>query len=809
MRTLIQDLRYGLRVLRKAPGITAIAVLALGLGVGANTAIFSLSNVLIYRPLLVPELDRLVVVQAVKKGSDSSQDISAPDLLDWRSEAQTVEHLAGIEGVLLNLSGGGEPLTVDAARVSPALFDAFGARPALGRTFLRDEEEKGRDHVVILSHAFWESRYGAESGILRRTLKLEGEDYQVVGVMPKDFEYPRGAQVLVPAAFGNREKSAHASFPIFAIARLKAGYSKAQADAEFRMLALRSERKYPESHAERSARVNLLREFVYGDEAKPFLRMLSGAVLFVLLIACANVASLQFVRVSQRSREVSLRGALGAGRARLMRQFLTESVLLGILGAMAGLACAHWGTYLLRANMPASAERYIPGWSRLGLDWHTLAYAVIVAVASGALAGLAPAWLAPRAGLAEGLKEGGRGTPGGRSRQRIRGMLVVAEIVLAVVLLIGAGLMVNGVQHLVEPVPDIRPEKALTMRISLPESRYPRAEQQARFQDQVLRAFASMPGVESATLATGLPYASYGGGTTFTIEGGPAPRPGAEPNGQLQAVSAGYFQNLRIHLRNGRLFDERDGEGAPRVAIVSERLARRYFAGQDPIGRRLRTASADSENAWFTIVGVVADIRSDPWDHNIDPVIYRPFRQAPQGSAQFLLRTAGDPNGLAAAARAQIARIDPNQPVRDVKTYRTAMDDRLVGLRYVASMMAVFGVMALLLAAVGVYGVMSYSVAERVHEIGLRRALGAQNRDVVWMVGRVGLLLTLCGLALGVTAAFGLAGLLENLVLGVGAYDPVSFAAGILLLGAAAMLACYVPVRRALSVDPMVALRTE
>lgn len=809
MRTLIQDLRYGLRVLRKAPGVTAIAVLALGLGVGANTAIFSLSEVLIYRPLLVPELDRLVVIQAVKKGSDASQDISAPDLLDWRGEARTVEHLSGVERLLLNISGDGEPLAVDAARVSPALFDALGARPELGRTFLRDEEEKGRDHVLILSHAFWEARFGANPDILRRTLKLEGEDYQVVGVMPKDFEYPRGAQVLVPAAFSNREKSAHASFPITALARLKAGFSLAQADAEFRMLAQRSERKYPDSHAGRSARVNLLREFLYGDEAKPFMRMLSGAVLFVLLIACANVASLQFVRVSQRSREVALRNALGAGRARLMRQFLTESVLLGILGALASLACAYWGTYLLRVNLPASVERYMAGWSRLGLDWRALAYAIGAALASGALAGLAPAWLASRTGLAEGLKEGGRGTPGGRSRQRIRGMLVVTEIVLAVVLLIGAGLMVNGVQHLVEPGPDIHPENVLTMRMNLPESRYPRAEQQARFQEEVLRAFAALPGVESAALATALPYAGYGGDSTFTIEGGPASRPGAEPSGQLQAVSADYFRNLRIRLQNGRPFDERDGEGAPRVAIVSEHLARRYFTGQDPIGRRLRIGPADSDNPWFTIVGVVADIRSDPWDHNIDPVIYRPFRQAPLGSAQFLLRTGGDPLGLAAAARAEVARIDPNQPVRDIKTYRTAMDDRLVGLRYVASMMAVFGVLALLLAAVGVYGVTSYSVAERVHEIGLRRALGAQNRDVVWMVGRVGLLLTLCGLALGVTAAFGLAGLLENLVLGVGAYDPVSFAAGILLLGAAAMLACYVPVRRALSVDPMVALRTE
>jgi putative ABC transport system permease protein len=356
------------------------------------------------------------------------------------------------------------------------------------------------------------------------------------------------------------------------------------------MLARRSERKYPQSHAERSARVNLLREFINGDEAKPFMRMLSGAVLFVLLIACANVASLQFVRVSQRTREVAVRNALGAGRSRLMGQFLTESALLGLLGALAGLACARWGTYLLRANLPASVAEYVPGWSRLGLDWHALAYAIAISVASAALAGIAPAWLASKTDLVEGLKEGGRGTSGGRSRQRVRGMLVVTEIVLALVLLIGAGLMVNGVQHLVEPGPNIHPESVLTIRINLPESRYPQREQQARFQDEVLRAFASLPGVESAALVTALPYAGSGDGATFTIEGRPAPQPGTEPSGQLQAVSAGYFQNLRIQLRNGRLFDDRDGDGAPRVAIVSQRLARRYFTGQEPVGRRRASA---------------------------------------------------------------------------------------------------------------------------------------------------------------------------------------------------------------------------
>jgi putative ABC transport system permease protein len=804
MRNFVRDVRYGLRVLRKSPGSAAIAVLALGLGAGVNTAVFSLADVLIYRPLLVADLDRLVVVQAMRKGSAASQPLSVPDLLDWRAESRTVENLAGVQWLTMNLSGT-EPATLDAARVSPALFSALGAKAELGRTFLPEEEQKGRDRVVVLSHALWESRFGASPDILRRTIKLEGEDYQIVGVMPKDFEYPQGAQILVPASIGNQEKSADASFEIEATGRLRPGVSLEQANAEFQTLARRSEQKYPGSHAGRSARVNLLREYVNGDEAKPFMQMLRGAVLFVLLIACANVAGLQFARISLRKREIAVRSAMGAGRARLMGQFLTESAIVGLAGALAGVACAQWGTYVLRAALPAEVARYVPGWSRLGVEWHALAYAIVISVAGGVLAGVAPAWVASRSGLAEGLNEG-RGMPGSRGRQRVRSALVVAEIVLAVVLLIGAGLMVSGVRNLAEPAAGIQADHMLLLRIDLPVARYGRPEQRTRFQEAALDGFRSLAGAESVALASSLPYAGGANPTLFTIEGRPAPRAGTEPRGEQQAVSADYFRNLHIRLERGRLFDERDGEGAPAAVIVSECLAERYFAGGDPIGKRLRLGAGEP---WLTIVGVVADIRRDPWEHEIAPVIYQPFRQAPAQRALFLLRTAGDPRGLGAAARAVVARIDPDQPIRRVTTYRKAMDDRLVGLHYVASMMAVFGVIAMLLSAAGVYGVVAFSVAERRREIGLRVALGARGHDVVWMVGKWGLLLTGCGLALGVPAAFGLAGLLANLVFGVGAYDAVSFAAGIGVLCAASMLACYVPVRRALAVDPMVTLRAE
>jgi putative ABC transport system permease protein len=802
---MLHDLRYALRILRKSPGFTAIAVLALGLGVGVNTAVYSLTSVLIYRPLLVPDLDRLITVQATREGSNSSQDVSAPDLVDWRAESHTVENLAAVSRRILTLTGGGEPVSVVAGRVSPAFFDALGVKPSLGRAFLPAEEKPGNDRVLLLSHSLWQARYQADAAILGRTLKLNGEDYQVLGVMPRDFEYPPGVQLWVPAAFTNDERSAHASFSLELIGRLKSGASLAQADAEFRLLAQRSARKYPDSHAGRSARVALLREFVNGDEAKPFMRMLTGAVLFVLLIACANVAGLQFARISLRTREVAVRSAVGAARSRLIRQFLVESLLLGGLGALAGLAFAQWGTSILRGALPASVARYVPGWSRLAIDGHALIYAIVTALAAGIAAGIAPAWLASKASLLEGLREGGRGMSGGRARQRIRGILVVTEIVLAAVLLIGAGLMVSGVQNLTEPAPGIRPERALILRVSLPETRYPTAARQARFEDQLLLSLASLPGAESAALSSALPYASGSHPATFVIEGRPLPKPGTEPAAQRQAVSVDYFQNLRIRLLRGRLFDARDGETAPPVALISQHLARRYFAGENPIGQRLRIGQVP----WCTIIGVVADIRRDPWDHDIAPVIYRPFLQDPSPRVHFLVRAAGDPNGLVPAARAQLARLDPDQPVEDIKTYRKAIDDRLVGLRYVASMMAVFGALALLLSAVGVYGITAYSVSERTHEIGLRKALGAQDRAIVWMVARWGILLLGCGLALGVPAALGLASLLQNLVFGVGAYDPVSFISGILLLAVAAFAACYLPVRRALSVDPIVTLRAE
>lgn len=809
MRSLIQDARYGLRVLLKSPGLTAVATLALGLGVGVNTAVFSLADVLLYRPLLVPDLERLATVHATRKGSSEMLGVSLPDVLNWRAGASTMESLSTVSRLRLSLTGSGEPERLEAARVSPEFFRALGAQLAIGRPFLPQEEEKGRDHVVILTHSLWESRYGKNPEVLKRTIKLEGEEYQIVGVAPKDLEYPNGVQLWVPASFSVEQKSAHSIFSYSLIGRLKPGLSIEQANAEFQSLAQRSEREHPDSHANRSARVDLVRKVLMGPEVEPFMRMLTGAVLFVLLIACADVASLQFARLSGRTHEIAIRSAVGAGRGRLMRQFLMESALLAAVGAAAGIICGYWGTYVLRSSLPANVARYTPGWSRLGIEWHALFYALGVSAAAGIAAGVAPAWFASQTNLVDMLKAGGRGASGTRARRRIRSVLVASQIALTVVLLIGASLMVRGVQHLAEPGQDIHPESVLTLHLELPESRYQKPEQRVRFQEQLLAAFGALPGAGPAAFGSWLPYAVYGGGAPFTVEEQPPPRPGAEPTALLQVVGGAYFQNLRIGLERGRWFDQRDGEGAPEAAVISDHLARRYFPGEDPLGKHLRIGARHAPGKPAVIVGVVADIRLNPWDHDIEPVVYRPFRQAPDRFVHFFLRTTRDPHALMAAAREQVTRLDPDQPVRDIMTYAKVIDDNLVGLRYVATMMAVFGAIGLLLSAAGIYGVMAYSVSERTREIGLRMALGARATTVVWMLGRWGLTVTGVGLAVGVSAALGLANLLQNMLFGVGMYDPASFAGGVMVLLGAVMLACYVPARRALAVDPIVTLRTE
>jgi putative ABC transport system permease protein len=808
MSSLWQDLRYGIRIMRESPGFTLISILVLAIGIGFNTATYRVADALLYRPLLVPNLDRIVDIHGVRKGDNAIQPLAPADYLDWRAASRTVDHLSAVIWKKLNLTGAGEPEAFEAAAVTPGLFDALETKTALGRTFLPEDALKGQSHVVILSDAIWQSQFSRDPGVLDRRIKLEGIDYQVVGVMPRDFRYPPYAKMWIPLTPDEHDE---AGFYLRVIGRLRPGVSLRQANAEFKILADRSEQKYPKSHSDRSTQVGLLRDYITSDLTASYMRLTTWAVLFVLLIACANVANLQFARMSARSCEVAVRSALGAGRIRLLRQFLTESALAGLIGSFLGVIFASWYLDSTVASMPSEVAQYLPGFSRVGLNTRVLLYAVAAGIASGLIAGIIPAVFASRPNVFETLKEGGRSVSSGRTHHRMRSMLVTSEIVLTLVLIIGAGLMASGIRKVREPNANIYPEQILTMRVDLPEARYRGSVEWRRFQQQLLPALRSLPGVQSTAVVTALPYASWGGNDVpFTVEGRPEPKPGSEPGAIRQSVSPEYFQALRIPLKRGRFLDWRDGENSPPVAVISSAAAQRHFPGEDPVGKRIKDGPAGSVAPWVTIVGVAGDVRQDPTNRGLDPALYRPFTQCPASYFFFLLRTSGNPRALMKAVRAEVTKIDRDQPLGQLSSYEQRISEQLTPFNYLAKGMGAFGIIALLLSAVGVYGVMAYSVTERRHEIGMRIALGAGRRQVLWMVARWGLHLTISGVGIGLAASFGFASLIQRLIFGVGTYDFLSsFACGALLLGTATMLACFVPVLRAMKLDPMITLRSE
>jgi len=806
----MKTFRYTLRMLFKNPGVAIVAILALGFGIGANTAIYSLADILLFRPLLLPDLDRVVTVIGTQKSNKKSFDQIAPaDFLDFKRQTQTVDNLGALADATMNLTGDGEPERVSGARATASFFRALGGQPFLGRTFVDDEENPGADRVAVLTYSLWSGRFASDPGILKRSIQLEGQSYRVVGVMPKDFRYLPKTDLWIPLALTPTERSWREVNSLIIIGRLKKGSSLASANSEFESLAARISEQFPESHRTRTARVELLREYVSGNLVGDFTRMLLGCVAFVLLIACANVANLQFARVSLRSKEMAIRSALGAGRLRLVSQFLFESGLLGIFGAGVGLLLAYWGTDLMRSAIPPEVQRELPGWSRLGINAHVLWFTLAAAIVAGLLAGIVPAWLGSRTDLAETLKETGRGTSSGVRRHRIRSVLVVAQIVLALTLMVGAGLIAKGSRLVSDPAPGLDPAKALTMRLSLAESKYPKPNDVAAFQEKLLRSLQNVAGVGAAAIVSNLPYSGSSTGVNLTIEGHDARAAGIPAGALNQCISPGYFRALHLPMREGREFAESDGQDAAPVAIISRALATQYYSGGNPVGRRLKIGLPSSDSPWITIVGVVSDVRINPFDKSFRPALYRPYRQRAFRGFDVLIRTAGDPKSLMAAARAQVAAIDRDQPVYQLKTLEAVFNDQLSGFRFLAVLMGVFGVVALFLSSIGVYAVMAHSVNERTHEIGVRMALGARRKDVLWMVVRRGLVLTGIGILIGLPATLALARLLANVVFGVNEYDPATFGAGLIVLAAAAMLACYIPARRATRVDPMVTLRAE
>src|SRR5215207_5627965 len=804
MGTLLQDIRFGLRLLWKRPGFTAVALAVLALGVGANTAIFSVVNAVLLRPLPYPGAERVVAFDGVNlsKGINKSN-MSAPDFEDWKEQARSFEAMSLYTEGGSNLTGGTEPERVTTAWVGADFFRVIGVGAARGRALLPEDDRPGGSPAVVISHGLWQRRFGADPAAVGRRVELGGRSLEIVGVMPPDFDFPQRAQLWGPLQLDvAKEPRDNRSYSV--VGRLREGVPLETAQAELDAVAARLAQEYPVTNAGWGVDLDPLKDELVG-RLKATLFMLLAGVGLLLLIACANVANLLLARASGRRREVALRLALGAGRWRIARQMLTESVLLSLAGGALGAALSVWLTDLLVALAPADTPRL----SEASADWRVLLFAAGASVLTGVAFGLAPALQASRYDLNESLKEGGRGASGGRSRAR--SALVVAEVALSLLLLAGAGLLVKSFARLQAVDPGFDAEGVLTMRVSLPGARYKEPARKAEFYAALMERVQALPGVESASATLSLPLggSNYSVGRGFIREGRPE-TPEEADNAAYAVVTPDYFRALRIPLRAGRVFDERDDMESAKVVVINEAFARKAFAGEDALGQRIQIWR--DEKFPREIVGVVGDTKPQALDA-ADPALqmYVPHRQdGTWGGLSLVLRARGaEADPLVRGVREEVRALDRELPVYDVKTMGKVVADSTAYRRVAMFLMAGFACAALLLAGVGLYGVVSYTVAQRTHEIGVRLALGARGRDILGLVVRQGMLLTLAGLGLGLACAFALTRLIAGLLYGVSAADPAVYVVVSLLLAAVALLACLVPARRATKVDPMVALRYE
>jgi putative ABC transport system permease protein len=805
-----QDVRFGLRTLYKSPGFALTAVVTMSLGIGATTAIFSLCDAMLWRPTPLPHLDTLVtVLQRDAIDSNDWNSATPADIDDIRRANTTLASLTSWESGLANLANeGAAPDRVGQALVSANFFEVAGVQPAHGRGFITGEDQPGRNHEVIFSDQLWRSRFGGDPNIVGRTIRLDDVPYTVTGVMPPGFDFPMATEVWTPMGLKAEQRSSRSAQIIESVARLKPGRTVDQAAAEINGIAGRLERAYPATNKNRRFAVWPAIRLLVDYTTQQYLVLLMGSVLFVLLIACANVANLQFARATGRLREVAVRQALGASRWRLMLQLVVESTLLSGAGAILGLFVAQWGIRLLHIGMPPEVERYVLGFKDVQVDARALLFTLVAALGSGILAGLAPAWQSSQPSLTDALREGGRGTSAGKARQRLRNVLVGGEVALAVVLLVGAGLTVRGFRTLVDNGRALDPDTLLTLRLAITDSKYHEKPQVAEYYRQVLDRIQALPGVRSAAAVTALPYSGHYSVRDFMIEGRTL-EPGNAPDGVYQVASPEYFQTLRVALRDGRLLRASDGASSQPVTVISARLADRWWKGESPIGKRIRIGGSDSTNPWMTIVGVVADQWHTAYERAPRPTFYVPSQQQPALWMDIGVRTTGDPLLIASAVISAIHSVDPDQPVTDMHGMTKSIHDDALGLNYVAALMGIFGAIALLLSAIGVYGVMAYMVSEQTRDIGIRMAMGAPRGRILASIFRRGMLVTGLGLAAGLPVAFALARMLASLVYGVSATDPATFIGIPLALLTAAALAIYLPARRAMKIDPIIALRSE
>lgn len=798
---MMNDFRYAARMLAKQPAFTAIVVLTLALGVGANSAIFSVVNAVLLRPLPYANPEQLVAVyeKRVSLGRERGH-VSPPDFIDWRAQNGVFENMGAYAPASFNRTDGEEPERLVGSLVTADLFSTLGVSAALGRTFTAEEDRPKADRVAAISHELWQNRFAADRNVVGKTLTLNGNIYEVIGVMPRGFGFPeKNTQLWLPLAIDPAETSARAMHSLKVIARLKSGVTIQQAKAEMETIASRLEQQY-QVNTGHSVNLFLLHSETVGSVRAPLL-VLIGAVAFVLLIACVNVANLLLVRAAARQKEIAIRTALGATRSRIVRQFLAESLLLSVMGGAAGLLLAVWGTDLLVTISPADTPRL----SEISTDQTVLVFTLLVSLLPGLVFGLLPALQFCRPAINAGLKEGGRSGASDVSSGRVRSGLVIAEVALALVLLVGAGLLLKSFVRLRETNPGLDPKNVLTAQVLLPRAKYREPQEQAAFTRNVLERLRSLPGAQLAGTTVSLPLSEPPASRYFSIEGRPPTRPGEGANAHFDLATPDFFRALGIPLQRGRNFDERDVIDAPAAAIINEALAQKFFPNEDAIGKRIQIG----DQAWHTIVGVVGNVRQTGLDVDAAPEFYFSLLQDPIGFMALIVRTSRDPQSLAADMRNAVRAVDPDQPIFAIKTMEEVVSGSVAPRRLTMVLLGTFAALAIVLAAIGIYGLISYMVAQRTHEIGVRMALGAQSSDLLRLILGHGMFLTGIGMALGLVASLALTRVFSTLLFGVSASDPFTFLAVSLLLGVVALVAGYIPGRRATKVDPIVALRSE